>query len=309
MSVNRREWLAATAAVLAGGSRSPAHDRAKADWGYCLNTSTIRGQKLSLPDEVDLIAKAGYQAIEPWVNEVDQYVKSGGSLVDLRKRVNDRGLIVADLIGFPEWIVDDDSRRQKGLDEAKRAMDLAKQLGCERIAAPPIGAHQANDALVDLNKVADRYFALAQIGAEQGVTPLVEVWGFSPNIRKLSDAVMIAMQSGHPRAAILPDVYHLHKGGSPFEGVRLLGKSSIGIFHVNDYPATISREKLVDANRVYPGDGAAPWKKLLADLRETGYRGLLSVELFNPEYWKHDPNLVARTALDKLKAVVGTSRS
>jgi len=56
---------------------------------YCLNTSSIRGQELSLVEEVELTAKAGYQAIEPWVAEVRKFVEQGGSLVDLRKRIND----------------------------------------------------------------------------------------------------------------------------------------------------------------------------------------------------------------------------
>ena len=38
-----------------------------------LNMSTIRGQKLSVPDQVELAAKAGYDAIEPWMGELRQY--------------------------------------------------------------------------------------------------------------------------------------------------------------------------------------------------------------------------------------------
>ena len=35
---------------------------------YCFNTSTIRGQKLSLDKEITVTAEAGYSAIEPWVD-------------------------------------------------------------------------------------------------------------------------------------------------------------------------------------------------------------------------------------------------
>ena len=63
---------------------------------YCFNTSTIRGQKLSLVEEIDIVAQAGYQAIEPWVNEIEAYVKQGGSLPDLKKRISDLGPTVAE---------------------------------------------------------------------------------------------------------------------------------------------------------------------------------------------------------------------
>ena len=41
---------------------------------FSLNTATIRGQKLSLAEEVEIAAKAGYHAVEPWVEEIHRYV-------------------------------------------------------------------------------------------------------------------------------------------------------------------------------------------------------------------------------------------
>src|SRR5437867_11301249 len=66
----------------------------KDPFGYCLNTSTIRGQKLGIVEVVELTARAGYTGLEPWLNEIDLYVKDGGSLKDLNKRLHDRGLSV-----------------------------------------------------------------------------------------------------------------------------------------------------------------------------------------------------------------------
>ena len=77
-----------------------------ASFQYCFNTSTIRGQKLTLVEEIDIAAKAGYQAIEPWIGEIETHVQDGGSLADLKKRIADLGLTVESAIGFAEWIVD-----------------------------------------------------------------------------------------------------------------------------------------------------------------------------------------------------------
>src|ERR1700685_4100421 len=82
---------------------------------YCLNTATIRGQKLGIVKEIEIAAQAGYDAIEPWVDTIQEYSKNGGALGDLRKRIADSGLTVEGAIGFPEWIVDDDGRRAKGM--------------------------------------------------------------------------------------------------------------------------------------------------------------------------------------------------
>src|SRR4051812_34070151 len=82
--VSRRGVLkkaAAAAAVsvsVAGARRVRAQAAApqdKSQFVLCLNTSTIRGQKLPLPQEIELAAKAGFTAIEPWVGEINDYVK------------------------------------------------------------------------------------------------------------------------------------------------------------------------------------------------------------------------------------------
>jgi len=267
---------------------------------YCFNTSTIRGQKLSLVEEIDIVAKVGYQAIEPWSNEVEAYVEKGGSLPDLKKRIADLGLTVESAIGFAEWIVDDEARRAKGLEHARRDMDLVQQIGGKRIAAPAAGATDVEN--IDYLKVAERYRALLAIGDHIGVVPQVEVWGFSKTLTRLGQAVMVAVESHHPQACVLPDVYHLYKGGSDFTGLQLLNGAAMHVFHMNDYPASPPRSAIGDKDRVYPGDGVAPLAEIFATLRAINFDGYLSIELFNPTYWQQDPHEVARTALGKMKA-------
>jgi sugar phosphate isomerase/epimerase len=273
---------------------------------FCLNTSTIRGQELSLVQEIDIAHRAGYDAIEPWLREIEKYRDDGGSLADLRKRISDNGLVVADVIAFHEWIVDDETRRKKGLEAIRRSMDLIRQIGAERLAAPPVGATDRTD--LDLFKIADRYRALLEIGDKIGVVPQVEVWGFSKTLRRLSEGAFVAIESGHPKACVLADIYHLYKGGSSFEGLRLLGPEALQVIHMNDYPSDPPRDKIVDAQRVLPGDGIAPFKGIIPTLRKMGFAGYLSLELFNPALWKQDALHVARLGLEKMRAVARLDR-
>lgn len=276
-------------------------------FGYCLNTSTIRGQNLTLEEKIDITAKAGYHAIEPWIGEIDDHVKRGGSLKDLSSRIRDRGLTVESAIGFFEWIVDDDARRSKALEEARRNMDLLQQIGGKRIAAPPLGATDRED--LDLRHAGERYRALLELGDKMGIVPQAEVWGFSKTLGRLGETAMVAIESGHPDACLLPDIYHLHRGGSDFEGLGLIHGAAIHVFHVNDYPATPEREQLNDSHRIYPGDGAAPTDAIFQTLHRIGFRGYLSLELFNREYWKQEALAAARTGLEKTRAAVRRSLS
>jgi 2-keto-myo-inositol isomerase len=315
-SISRRKWLAGVTgtAVLAASAHGGQPVAKKAAFKYCLNTSTVRdkdGKSRPIANLIDIAARAGYDAIEPWTSEIDEYVKTGDTLKDLRKRIEDAGLKVADVIGFSEWIVEDEARRKKGLEQAKRDMGWAAEIGSPRIAAPPVGATGGTSKrddpkfthpVIDLLAAADRYRALLDLGKSMGVTPVVEIWGFSKTLRRLGEALCVAAECGDTKATILPDVYHLYKGGSDFAGLGLLSGSAIGIFHVNDYPK-IARDKIVDADRVYPGDGIAPLKEVFTALRKSGYAGYVSLELFNRGYWKEDPHEVARTGLAKMKAV------
>ncbi|MGD0091731.1 MAG: sugar phosphate isomerase/epimerase family protein [Planctomycetota bacterium] len=274
----------------------------KAGLRYGLNTSTISGQKLPLVEEIEIAAQAGYGAIEPWIKELDAYVAAGGSLADLRKLLSDKGLALAGAIGFFEWIVDDDALRAKGLAEARRNMEIVAQLGGRHIAAPAFGADKV---VVPPERSAERFGVLMELGAKTGVTPLLEVWGFSKTLGRLDEALQVAAGCGKRNACLLLDVYHLYKGGSDFAGIRKLKGAMLPCFHMNDYPAAPAREKIDDSDRVYPGDGIAPLPQLFKDLRAIGFKGVLSLELFNAAYWKQDALTVAKTGLAKMKKAAG----
>jgi sugar phosphate isomerase/epimerase len=311
-SNSRRKFVKGSAALAAGLAlpiAMPRRSRADAKpFRIMLNTSTIReckvdGKKLPIDKKVEIAAKAGYDCIEPWIGELNDYKASGKSLTDLAKLIKDSGLAVESAIGFAQWIVDDDAKRAKGLDDAKRDMEMVLTIGGKRIAAPPSGAQDAKSPVLPVEKIADRYKALAELGEKIGILPMAEVWGFSPNLKTVNATIKAAMLSGHPKACILPDVYHLYKGGSSFDDMKQLTNSNFHVLHVNDYP-DIPKEKIQDKDRVYPGDGIAPMTQLLKDMKARGYTGLLSLELFNPEYWKQDPLLVAKTGIDKVRAVL-----
>ena len=268
---------------------------------YCLNTATIRGQKLGLVQEIEITAKAGYNAIEPWIDSIEAYIKGGGKLADLRKRLSDLGLTVEGVIGFPEWIVDDPARRAKGLERAKHELDLASQIGAKRLAAPPSGA--TDPAGLNLLHAAERYRALLDLAKSFGMIAQLELWGFSKNLNRLGECLCVAVEAAHPNACVLADVYHIYKGGSDFHGLRMAGRDVIQVLHMNDYPDNPPREAINDSQRVMPGDGVAPIVELLQTLHATGGQKVLSLEIFNQSYWNQDAALAAKTGLEKMKAL------
>lgn len=309
----RRRALARTglllgAAMAAHPLTSPAQSAAAAaaakparPFLFSLNTATLQGHKLGVVKEIHVAAAAGYDAIEPWISSLRDYQQAGGKPAELRRQIADAGLTVESTIGFTEWLAEDEGRRAKGLEQAKRDLELVAQIGGKRMAAPPAGATDVVG--LDPLKAAERYRALLEIGDQFGVVPELELWSFSKALGRLSECVAAAVQCGHPRACILNDLFHLYKSGSDYRGLAVVNGRAAAVLHMNDYPADPPREKVDDSFRVYPGDGTGPIIDILRLLREAGGQRVLSLELFNREYWKQDALEVAKTGLAKMKRV------
>jgi 2-keto-myo-inositol isomerase len=314
MKYNRRESLLAlgtaagslsAARTLAANNPTTPHSHpAEQKFRFCLNTSTIRGQKSGILREVELAAAAGYDGIEPWIPNLREFRDQGGSIPDLGKRIADAGLTVDSAIGFAQWIHPDQATRTQALEEARRDMDMLKQMGGTRIAAPPVGAHSGDAPVVELAAAAERFAALQKIGTDAGIIPQLEVWGFSKNLSRIGDVAWVAAETGHRDSCLLLDVYHIFKGGSDFAGLSLFSDQSLQVFHMNDFPADPTRDRINDSHRVYPGDGIAPLNAILGMLAGKSRTITLSLELFNPGYWQQDAAVVAVDGLKKMQAAV-----
>lgn len=272
----------------------------KTRFTYSLNTSTIRGQNPGLLKSIDIAARAGYDSVELWVKDIKAYLEDGHSLASLHTYLTDSDLTVCNAIGFAPWMVNNEDIRKKGFVQMEEEMNMLADIGCQRIAAPAAGVKEE----LDLFEVGGLYKRLLALGRKTGVMPQLEFWGASGHFYHLGQALMVAAVANDPDTRLLPDIYHLFRGGSGFDGLRLLGGGVIEVFHMNDFVPHIAREKQKDKDRVYPGDGVAPMKQVIKDLSEKGGTITLSLELFNETYWQQDAFEVAKTGLEKMKAMV-----
>jgi sugar phosphate isomerase/epimerase len=282
---------------LAKEKRKTAADKFK----FSLNTSTISGQKLGVEKYIDIAARAGYDCMELWLPDLKVYLDNGGSLPALKKLLGDSKIPVVNAIGFAPWMTDDEEKRKAGLKQMRDEMEIMAALGCSRIAAPSAGI--GPDTQLDMFSVGEKFATLIDLGKETGVTPQLEFWGAS-RFFHIGQALMASAVANKAGARILADVYHLFRGNSGFDSLKMIDGSMIEVFHMNDYPGSIPREQQADKDRIYPGDGVAPLKQILTDLKNMKGPKILSLELFNREYWAQDPLQVAKTGLEKMKKVV-----
>ena len=267
-----------------------------------LNVSTIRTYKLPVDRQIDVCGAAGFDGIELWMSDIQAYRSNGGKLSDLAVKLKDNRLLLENIIGFASWAADDPNKREEGIQQMQREMEITATLGGKYIAAPMTAISQFDRTRLD--EYAQRYLRIIEAGKDMGITPLLEIWG-SSTFSKLADAVFIAIATGHTDANLLLDFYHLYRGDNSFDSLNMIDVARLPVFHINDYPATPPREQLKDSDRVYPGDGICPFDSIIPLLYKGGYRGGFSVELFNEGYCRGNTvEQVLATTLEKTRAVL-----
>ena len=183
--------------------REPVTAQRKPAFGFCLNTSTVRDKErqVAADHRTHRHRREGrlrrHRAVDLGTRRVRQGRRAaqGPSQAHRRRRAEGRRTRSASPSGSSRTT----ARRKKGLEQAKRDMDWAAQIGGPRIAAPPVGATggmskrddpKFTQPVIDLLAAADRYRALLELGKSMGVTPIVEVWGFSKTLRRLGEALL-----------------------------------------------------------------------------------------------------------------------
>lgn len=268
---------------------------------YGLNTSTIR--PAGLMEKIRIAAAAGYAAIELWIADVEEFLAGGGSVADVAKALDDHALLRPSMISLKDWCSGDQRLASSALEAARRRLDAARALGVQRIVAGP-----PRDA-VPVPLAVECYGRLLELSVERGVPASLEFLGFVQSISTLEMAWQIAEATGNPARTITPDPWHIFRGGSDPGALGRLPADAISIVHWNDAPQHPAREQQTDAHRVMPGDGILDLRGMADCLRNKGWRGVLSLELFNEEYWEQDPLHVARLGLEKMKRSVESDAS
>lgn len=308
--MNRRNFFKLSTSGLAGASLSTnalssqskvepkRWQNNKSPWPICLDTATIR--PASLEEKVRIASEAGYDAIEPWDGELAEYENEGGNLEELGKKITGLGLFVPSVIGMWNAIPPGDDDFKASLEGTRNRMRMAKAIGSEHIQTIPNTVGYG----YDIKQVAQRYRQIIEIGQNEfGLKPSLVFVKFFP-LKTMGQAMQVALDANHPDASIIPDTFHMYISEGGFNGLKQMRGSAISIFQFADAPANPAPNELTDQHRVFPGDGILPLSEILKDLYETGFEGCISLELYNPEYYKRDLLEVATEGLKKTLAVI-----
>jgi 2-keto-myo-inositol isomerase len=249
----------------------------------------------TLPEDIAAASAAGFRALEIWAAKMDTYL--AGQPVEELKSLFDQAALRPASINSIEFITFRPPAEYATIKaRCQELCELAQALGCDKIVVVPsptpvgISWGEIRDESVHVLR------ELSEIAAPYGVQLAFEFLGFGwCSVRTLAQCWEIVRETDRANVGLVIDTCHFYAGRSKLHTIEQLDPLKILIFHINDVEKR-PLDTIEDAHRLLPGEGVIPLDDILIRLRQIGFDGLCSIELFRPEYWERDPVELATAA-------------
>ena len=190
----------------------------------------------------------------------------------------------------PSWIEPDVNYRRVRIDHTKRVLTLAKELGAKCVTTEPGGPLEGRPWSDCLKLFIEMLKPVVEHAEKEQVLLLVEP---EPDllIETADQYLEFASKIQSPFLGLNFDIGHSYcVKDEPAETVRRLGKL-IRHVHLEDIAPTRVHHHMI------PGEGAIDFRSTLAALKEIGYDGWVTIELYTCH---EDPDQAAKLARERV---------
>ncbi len=270
-------------------------------------------QHVPLLERLGPARAAGYQGVSIQPHEHARLLASGIDDAELRSRVGDAGLAIAELDAITTWL-------PGHAPPPSFAQELASMLrGCTPERLVPIAASLGARSLtvvefygaeVGLDQAAESFAGICDLAALHGLLVHLEFlpWGGIPD---LGTGAEIVRRAGRSNGGLLIDSWHLFRSGSTLEELaRLPGERVLGV-QLNDAPERAEADLAEETQhrRLLPGEGSFDLVGLVRTLDRIGSRAPLGVEIYSDALATLPIETVARTTADATRRIRARARA
>jgi 4-hydroxyphenylpyruvate dioxygenase len=249
----------------------------------------------TLAEKLEAAASVGFDAVEIFENDLLTFE---GSPSDVRYLAESLGLQIACFQPFRDFEAMPEPRRTRNLDRAERKFDLMQQLGADLLL---VCSNISPDAIDDDARAAADFAEMAERAAKRGLRVGFEALAWGHHINRWRHAWRIVQQANHPALGLILDSFHTLAVNDDLNGLDEVPTDKIFFLQIADAPR-LSMDVLSWSRhfRNFPGQGQLPVDRFVADVISAGYRGPLSLEVFNDEFRSAPARLMARDGLRSL---------
>ncbi|SEJ18531.1 4-hydroxyphenylpyruvate dioxygenase [Pseudomonas linyingensis] len=242
----------------------------------------------TLPEKLEAIAAAGFDGVEIFENDLLYY---GGSPREVRKLAADLGLEITLFQPFRDFEGVRRDRLHRNLDRAERKFDLMQELGTDLVL---VCSNVAADSLGDRQILIDDLHLLAERAGARDLRIGYEALAWGRHVNTWQQVWDIVRAADHPNLGVLLDSFHtLSLKGDPSAIAEIPGDK---IFFVQMADAPLLNMDVLEWSRhfrCFPGQGDFDLPGFLAPILKSGYRGPLSLEIFNDGFRAAPPRSTA----------------
>ena len=249
----------------------------------------------TLPEKLEAAAAIGFDGVEIFENDLLSFE---GSPKDIRDLANGLGLTITCFQPFRDFEAMPEPQRTRNLDRAEKKFDVMQALGTDLLLVCS-NVHAA--AIDDDARAAADFVALAERAQKRGLRIGYEALAWGRHVNRWRHAYKIVQTADHPALGLIVDSFHtLCLNDDPSE----LPWGKIFLVQLADAPR-LQMDVLSWSRhfRNFPGQGQLPVANFVKEVLKAGYKGPLSLEIFNDEFRAAPARLMARDGLRSLLLV------
>lgn len=267
-----------------------------------LSLNQITTKDLPFQTAVDCYARANFQGITPWRENVESV-----GVRNARRLIQDAALEVSGFCVCGLFTRLGPVGRPDVLNDARRAIDMAAELGAKIVVTVVGGLFPGDRNTADGRKfIFDCLQEIRPYAVESGVTLGIEPlhpmnaaeWSLLTTLRQANDWAE-ALGEG---VGVIVDTYHTwwdaHLGG---EITRAGRKNNLVTFHVADW--LVPTTDLMN-DRGLPGDGIIDMIGITRQMVAAGYSGWLETEIFSTRLWQGDQEALPGIIYDRVQTLL-----
>ena len=267
--------------------------------------ATVSLPGASLAGKLTVAARAGYDGVEICDSDLTAGCASRAEVLlragEMRLLAASLGLRIVLYQPFRDFEAVPDEVLKDNLSRAGRAFALMGDLGADTML---VCSSVSPAAVDDDERAAGQLHRLAELACAYGVSVAYEALSWGRWVRDYRHAWRLVAAADHPALGICLDSFHLFALGDDPSGIRDIPGGKILVVQLADAPVmaldplTWSRH-----HRAFPGQGAFDLARFAAAVRTTGTTCPWSLEIFNDEHQRGDPDRVAADGMASLRGL------
>ena len=241
-----------------------------------------------LAEKLEAIAAAGFMGVEIFESDLLSF---NGTPRDVRHMAESLGLRIVAFQPFRDFEGLPEPQRSRTFARAERKFDLMTELGCDLLM---VCSNVAPDSLGGIDRAAADFHELGVRAHERQIRVGFEALAWGRHISDYRDAWEVVRRADHPAIGITLDSFHILSRRTDLGAMRSIPADKVVLVQLADAP-WLDMDVMSWSRhfRCFPGQGDFPLLDFMDAIESTGYRGVLSLEVFNDQFRAGSPRSFA----------------